>query len=446
LLALGLLTGVQPLAAQDEEVSGPFGVVALVYTGINPYHVEFRDDSARAFAHPSTYLPGYPEDAQALELTLDAESYREAVREDCETWQAVEAGEVYWIPGTRIVGAVSFQTFGSPDRCDDARILDADGHGTMVASRAAASTYGACPECLIVSVQALSGDAVEWAGQQASWIDVQSNSWGPFPGWEPTGFGSGLVGNPEFAEQVETAAQTHPVFFASGNGIMAFAGVVGNPAYTQVELSPSVIAVGGHDSGYVQTWPTFPSHVVSDACDSWAAFEDSLDESAEDAGGGTSAASPFVAGGAVQILLEARALLGEDRTGVRDGVAAQGTPPADLTDGPLADGVFTSDEWREVLFKTATRRPEAQFEDGPRCELPGWHVYSATPVQWTEVPDEFPEYVQIGYGAVDRPAVDLAGQVLRGEAPLPDRSETDAFFELGHEVRSTMHQVYRLGG
>lgn len=424
----------------------PTGVVALVDTGINPYHVAFRDGSDRAQQHPSTYLDGYPADAQRLDLTLDAASYEDAVAADCATWQGLEEGQLYWIPGTKIVGAIAIGGGGAPDACPGALILDGDGHGTMTASRAAAADwYGACETCRIVAVQGLNDEAVVWAAENAGWIDAQSNSWGPFPLWEPTGVAeetTGIAGSPEFARNVEWSAQQHPTFFATGNGIMAFAGVVGNPTWTQSELTPSVIGVGGHDSGYVNTWPDAPPHVISDSCDAWAAHHDSIDGSAEDVAGGTSGASPYAAGQSVQYVVEARAILGDPETGVRDGVVAEGTPPADVADGPLADGVFTANEWRELLMKTATERPEAQEEDGPRCEPQDWHIYSSTPILWTDVPDDYPEYHLIGYGAVDDPAYETALAVLRGGSSMPDRSETDTFFEVDDALRSAVHEVY----
>jgi hypothetical protein len=75
-------------------------------TGINPYHVTFRDPSPRAQQHPSTYIPGYPADAEALPITLTEPDYARAVRRDCETiWKNVKPGRLYWFPGTKIVGA-----------------------------------------------------------------------------------------------------------------------------------------------------------------------------------------------------------------------------------------------------------------------------------------------------------------------------------------------------
>ncbi|MDQ3990894.1 MAG: hypothetical protein M3245_01110, partial [Actinomycetota bacterium] len=108
--------------------------------------------------------------------------------------------------------------------------------------------------------------------------------------------------------------------------------------------------------------------------------------------------------------------------------------------GPLADGKLTLAELREVTFKTASARPERQFEDGSVCAT---GPFGPTPIQWTQVPPEYPEYIHIGYGAVDNPSRALAFQVLRGERPLPDRSRTDTYFALDDTARRALHQVYR---
>src|SRR3712207_1958418 len=73
-------------------------VIAFVDSGINPYHASFRDDSPRAYQHPSTYLEGYPADAVALPITLDEPDWAKAVQADCELWRSVEPGTLYWFP------------------------------------------------------------------------------------------------------------------------------------------------------------------------------------------------------------------------------------------------------------------------------------------------------------------------------------------------------------
>jgi Subtilase family len=437
----------------------PAAVVALVDTGINPYHDVFRDRSPLAKRHPSTYIPGFPKDAQALRLTFDAPNYWSAVKADCKrVWSKIKPGRLYWFPGTKIVGGIAFDGQTSIDCAAaepsaEGRILDAGGHGTMVASRAAGNKYGACERCRVVAVQmpatvnlidpGPSNDssirAITWAAKNASWIDAQSNSWGPIvPLWDPSGRTGLLTSNPELARAVEKVSRRHLAFWASGNGVAFRGGVLGHPSLLSPHLGPSAVIVGGHDSGYMNTWPGFSPHVVSDSCSSWAAYEDELKKSGDSVGGGTSGATPFAAGGAGRILLEARRLLGDDQTGVSDGVVARGRARG-ITKGPLKDGKFTIGEWRDVLFKTASERPKTQFEDGPVCDGAQW---GPTPVKWTDVPAAYPEYVQIGYGAVDRDSANLASRVLTGSKALPDRGETDQYFTAERAAREVLHQVF----
>jgi hypothetical protein len=433
----------------------PQAVVAIMDSGINPYHATFRDDSKLARRHPSTYIPNYPKDAIPLRLSLNESKYWEAVKKDCErVWSKVKTGRLYWFPGTKIIGAITFAPLEpinchAPEPAAFGRILDSDGHGTMTASRAASNEYGACSECRVVAVQfslnALNKqdamDSIGWAAKNAAWIDAQSNSWGPLlPAWEPTGAGQLTTANPEVVRKVEEVSRAHLAFWASGNGAAFRFGAAGHPTLLSPHMTPSALIVGGHDSGYVAAWPGFPPHVVSDACSSWAAYHDQMEKSAEDVGGGTSAATPFAAGGAVQILLEARRILGDDETGIDGKVVAQGKSGR-VVNGPLADGKLTLAEWRRVLLVTATPRPRGQDEDGPPCGATST-PYNATPVKWTDVPAGYPEYLQIGYGSVDDDSLKLAFSVLAGRTDLPDRSATDRFFEQDRMLRETLYEVW----
>lgn len=434
----------------DGTSQGPHAVVALVDTGINPYHVEFRSDDPLRTQHPSTYIPGYPADAQALELTFDAESWTDAVSQDCEeVWSQVEEGQLYWVPGTRIVGAVAHDTGEAldcgdfPDDASSSRVLDLGGHGTMVASRAAAASYGACSNCSIVAAHGFSEASVAWAGANSDWIDVQSNSWGPLlPAWLPTDEGPNLVNSPGFVETVEEAAREHPAFWASGNGVLTRGGLVGHPTQLDPRMTPSTIMVGGHDSGYVNTWPGFPPDIVSDSCNSWAAYHDSLDESDPTVGGGTSGATPYAAGKTAKVLLHAREMLDDPTTGFAADVAASGQAPADAGE-PIADGDLTKAELERLVEATAQQRPQAEHEDGPRCDLAdGLVLFSSTPVQWQDVPEAYPAYLHIGYGAVNNASTQAAIGVLDGERPLPDRPQADAFFAADGQAREQLHEVW----
>ncbi|HEX8003119.1 MAG TPA: S8 family serine peptidase [Mycobacteriales bacterium] len=438
----------------------PNAVVAVVDTGINPYHVVFRDTSPLAYRHPSTYLPGFPKDAPALRLHLGMKDYWAAVRADCQVWNAVQPGKLYWIPGTRIVGGISFFPVPKND-CDadqptNLPILDDGGHGTMTASRAASGTYGACRTCRIVAVEMPSSvslvspggsdqapiDAIRWAANNASWIDLQSNSWGPIaPLFDPTGQTGLLAANKDLDNAVEETAKKHLAFWASGNGAAFRGGAVGHPTPLSPHLGPSAIIVGGHDSGYVTTWPGFPPHLVADACSSRAALHRHVSESGDEVGSGTSAATPYVAGGAAQVLLHARTILRDGRTGVRaGGVVASGRRGL-VRSGPLADGVLTMAEWKSLVLSVASRRPGKQEEDGPPCTSGA--PYNPLPVEWSLVPEAVPGYLLIGYGALDQPAVTLAKDVLLGKRPQPARPDEDAYFATDRQVRETTGIVFR---
>ena len=435
-------------------------VVAVVDTGINPYHAVFRDRSPRAYRHPSTYLPGFPRNAPALRLHLDAEDYWDAVRADCATWTKVKPGTLYWVPGTRIVGAITFVPPESAD-CGAEQpaplpILDDGGHGTMTASRAVSGTYGACKTCLVVGVETPGSvdvvspagtekpaiDAIRWAAANATWIDAQSNSWGPItPLHDPTRLAGLLAANNDLNNAVEETSRRHLAFWASGNGAAFRWGVAGHPTLLSPHLGPSALIVGGHDSGYVATWPGFTPHLVGDACASRAAKHRDVAESGDDVGSGTSAATPWVAGAAAQVLAHARAVLGDTRTGVRPGgFVAVGRKGA-VRAGPLADGALTLAEWRALVLAVGTERPGRQEEDGPPCTTGA--PYNPLPVTWAQVPAAFPEHVLIGYGALDRPAVAVAREVLLGRRPQPARPDEDAWFALDAQARDATGRVFR---
>jgi hypothetical protein len=440
------ISSVPPAAAKAHDV--PVAVIALHDDGINPYHAAFRDDSPRAHKDPGTYIPDYPAGALPLKLTLDAPTLAAALEADCATWEAVRPAQLYWIPGTKIVGAIEEFTGepvcarnadGSIDVFNTMSQLPILGlhHGTMVASRAAADGYGACPECRIVVLPDRNLFAIEWSAANAGWIDVDSWS-----GGDTAGVNTFCLlfcvdqtdavndGDPELVRAVEANARAHLSFAAAGNGVglLVAPTPLPGPSMAWYTHTPSVVVVGGHDSGFMLTWPDTPSHVVGDACASWGAQWDTLDGSGPTLAGGTSAAAPFVAGEAARILLEARRIVADGRTGVHGGIAAHGDAGL-VSSGPLADGVLTLSEWKRLALASASPRPEAQSEDGPVCALPSEDAFfGAVPLAWKDVPQGYPEFLQIGYGALDRRAEALAGSVLRGETAMPDRSLTDAYF------------------
>lgn len=422
----------------------PDVVVAFIDSGVNPYHVAFQDGDPRTLQHPSTYLTNYPADALPLNLTFDAADYNAAVRADCEAvWKNTQPGQLYYVPGTKIVGMYAAADNGVIDCAADeprgGRALDGQGHGTMVATKVAHPDYGSCPDCRIVAVQGYNEAALIWTKENAHWIDVESNSWGPNPvPWPDAAPADPAGGETQtFMTRVEEAAQVHLSLWASSNGVFGAFGVLGHPSLLRMKLPPSVVIVGAHDSGYITAWHSFPPHVVSDGCNDWAGEHDSIDGSNDSEGGGTSSATPYVAGAAGQILLDARRILEHHGVGIHAGVAASGTGPQS---GPLADGNFTLEEWKDLLKKTADPRPTAQAEDGPRCELTP--LYDPLPVQWDQVPAPVPQEALIGYGVVDRLTVALAHEVLRGNEDMPNRAQSDQFFAVEGTARQAIYDNF----
>jgi hypothetical protein len=374
-------------------------------------------------------------------------------------WSKIKPGKLYWVPGTKIVGAISFapQTdidCKAEEPAAGGRILDDGGHGTMTASRATSSQYGACQHCDVVAVQfptsiplgdlpsstAAAVAAIKWAAKNSGWIDAQSNSWGPFvPGWDPTGQAGLMTSNPELVRAVQEVSEKHLAFWASGNGAAFRGGVAGHPTLLSPHLAPDAIMVGGNDSGYFTAWTGFPPHLVADACNSWAAYVNDSKESADTVGSGTSSATPFAAGGSARILLEARSILGDDSTGVDGNIVASG-PKHLVHEGPLVDGKLTLEEWKRLTFVTASARPKGHFEDGSPCATAD--PYGPMPVPWSDIPDGYPEYLHIGYGAVDSESFALAAKVLGGKVPAPDRAAADRYFEQDRAARQALYDVY----
>jgi len=442
--------------------SGVAAVVALIDTGINPYSPAFRDTSRLAYEHPSKYIPGYPKDAQALRLSLDL-SYEEALKKDADVWKMVRRGELYWIPGTRIAGAISFGEGGTncpavpmppanslQTGCQEHVIMDDHGHGTMTASRAAGAPNSLAPSARIVEIEGLGARGVQWAAEQG-WIDVQSNSWLSLI---PPPLPSGTTNAFAFAsKRMLTLA-------ASGNGTAYLAGFAPTPTYALSTAPPGVVLVGGHDNGKMTLWAGAPPHVVADAYAGMTATRSGYHMKPDPIACCTSAASPYAAGGATAIVLEARRLLRDKTPGTKDGLVGCGRA---TREGPLDDGRFTIDELKSVLFHTAQPHPGEGADDGdvhwagdPRppdhVEYgPGANPFcfgcTTTPVPWQSIPAVGDTtYPLIGYGGINESSVELARRVLAGKVELPGRPAADEQYGADQALREQIFSARDQGG
>lgn len=435
-----------------------FVVVAHIDTGVNPYAPAFRDKSPLAYKHPSTYIPGYPKDAQALKLTLD-KPFQAAWKADEDKWKLLRRGELYWIPGTKIVGAISLGSggtfcptvpvapvngFTNDGSCSEHIIFDDHGHGSMTGSRSTGAPNSLAPDARLVTIEGLGGGSVDWAAEQG-WIDVQTNSWvnlvpPPVPGGTTESFAAA-------SEKMVTIA-------ATGNGAAYLAGFLPTPTHLLSTAPPGVILVGGHDNGLSTIWAGAPPHVVADAYMPMAAATRSVEKMhPEIMACCTSAAAPYGASGAAALILEARKILGDDETGTRGGALACG-PKGKVKKGPLADGDLTLEEFNQVYFRTAEIHPAEGRDDGevhwagglrPPDQVeygPGGNPYcfgcTTTPVPWSALPSQADgaAYTFIGYGGINERSVKLGIEVLRGKTELPERPAADAQYELDQQLRA----------
>lgn len=411
-------------------------VIAVVDTGINPYHLAYRRPEYAV--HPSRYIEGFPADTPALGLTFGNDYVTARGADDAPVWSQVQGRQLYWIPGTNIIGAYSVgDVAGTPPGGLPSRpIIDDDGHGTGTTSVAAGAgrssrgePFGANPQALIVILEGLGDEAVKWASEQP-WIDFISGSYGD-PLSVPCNDSvqdEGLWCGREYqytAPFVLRDART--ACFSAGNGLTR-TGVAGD-RYSSLRPTSGpawVVTVGAVSPRNEQdySWHSVPVDISSYGLH-WPAA-DPFSISGEQDFGGTSNATPVTCGAFSRALLAIRNELGDTAEGLHQGpdgkfVAAAGRQrPAGL----VRDGVLTRQELQDAVFKTAQH---AEFN-------PQTFIYDPF-----VVPDSPVYYTQEGYGVANVASAERAISVLLGRAPMPDRSEVDAWIATEDEVRDVVY-------
>lgn len=123
--------------------------------------------------------------------------------------------------------------------------------------------------------------------------------------------------------------------------------------------------------------------------------------------GGTSGATPTVAGYAARLVVEARTLLRHEGPRRGDELARLGAGARPPARGPLADGAFTRDELVDILHRTAVPAETGDLR-----------------------------YALEGFDATDDRSHAAAVGVLRGRSPLPERAQDQALHEQAESARA----------
>jgi hypothetical protein len=254
----------------------PHTVVAVVDTGFNPYHADFRSNDTRVGYER---VPGFPANATPLSLSLGL-PYAEAVHADASVWASVKPGVLYTVPGTRFVGAISMGNLGQVASPSSSMLLDDVGHGTATTDAVVRNA----PDVDLVLVQVGSGslaEGVAWAAAQP-WIDVISISWGDL-GNVPTG-----LADPSLVTAMRAG-------YANGKEIVVAGGNDPTLATTGSSGPAFAVSVGGvYSESHGETWAASKGvDVVSDFAADLATRNSSTGRSMEY---GTSFATPTVAG------------------------------------------------------------------------------------------------------------------------------------------------------
>jgi len=446
----------------------PITLIAMSDSGINPYHEEF---SAATYPdpeilrltnnftrHPSEYIPDFPADAIAAPISTSKGYYpeedqwifrRDIIEEgspQCAgeiflsssmTEAHVKGGNMYWFPGTKIIGAVSPSGGYAADDCPDRDlILDNNGHGTGSASVSTGNRYGYCPTCLIMMVEGLSDEVVF---NRFPFAEITSHSHG-YVGGAPLGLaykaldvigqGSFLGSSAEASKAAVERGQT--VMFAAGNGI-GNAFDVPQRTYDSDQTGPAwnlvVGALRRDDQGAI-TGDGVPQYISSwgdgnlpSACRTGVYGQCAF--------GGTSAATPYSAGTLGTILQAVKEELGDGRPGLYPKqVVAKGQPIA--ASPYLEDGELTRRELRAVYLKTA--------EYLNVTAEPGTYPF---PDSYN---NEQGRYAHEGYGMAGPNHASRAIAVLLGERELPARPDEDAFFAQDCEIRVGIYGAFDRDG
>lgn len=363
-------------------------VIAVLDGNINPYHWDYlqakmpqHNDAGASNdlpldQDPATWLPGHPgasafKSYQALPLTLNADKPETSTTSlhdrDIEQWEKIINSEgnnntdvnYYWFPGTKIVGHVSFNGSGPEDT------WAASSHGIGTSSVSTGNIHGTCPHCVLVFVHGAPEIAQQWVAQQ-DWIDLQTNSYGSSLNSDltciaPADAACGAVRDLIYAQsdtelQRQTVERGQSIFFSGGNGVLNDFSITHTNLFSSQKGPDWIVTVGAIAPA---DGASFSGHGrpadISSLGDGYPSAAGTADHVTNEGDfGGTSNASPVIAGLYGEALYRIRKAIGSARM-QRDGVIAEGKAGCQAANAncALADGKLTVHELREALFRSA---------------------------------------------------------------------------------------------
>lgn len=395
-LAAAPAAAIEPRKKTSQDGRGDATVIAVLDFGLNPYHWDFlaskmpqhtnsdpSDDLPLGTA-PDKWLPGFPDPGKefasynALELSLEqknADQQLEALKaKDQSKWATVqpstpEALNYNWIPGTKVIGAMTFNP--------SSKIVGSyNDHGVGTTSSSVGNLHGTCPECLLFFIElgsaADSEKAIDWAMEQP-WIDAITNSYGFSAAYRDRIYSGSNV---EAQAKASTRGQT--IFFSAGNGNDGAFVVPNTTSFSSQEGPDWIVTVGaispGENNYYYKNDPNSldapyqttyhssysghgkPSDIAGIGSNyPTAYYSQTVGGTGTNGFGGTSNATPQVAGTYARALYVARRAMAGHSKIQSGGVIAKGS----FTCGrvrkgcELKDGRLTSVELRRRLFEGA---------------------------------------------------------------------------------------------
>jgi hypothetical protein len=359
-------------------------VVAVLDTGMNPYHRDFLASALPQHTdgvagndlpldRPATeWLAGFPQfatfDRLDLKLSQDPKAKATALQKaDAKAWADAPVStpdklRPVWLPGTKVIGALNFR-----DTTPMWGGISAHGVGTT--SSAVGNVHGTCPECLLFFVQtgdtpAESEAAIDWVMRQP-WIDAISNSYGYSLAYRDRIYSGSDV---ELQRAASDRGQT--IFFSAGNGQANAFTVPNTTSFSSQEGPDWIVTVGavapGEDNHYFENSSGAhaaylgagkPADVAGIGSDYPTAYgADEIGATGETGFSGTSNATPQIAGLYARALSAARTRLAGPSRAQDGGVIATGAPvgcAAARPDCELGDGRLTVSELRTRLLHGA---------------------------------------------------------------------------------------------